>query len=260
MSYENVKLRIEDGVAVLSVEREGQRNCLSAATIRDLRNALGAVRSDDSARALILTGAGSKAFCAGADIGEVASVGLKGGQGFLAEGHALNRDLESLAIPTLAAVNGLAVGGGCELAMACTLRIAAKTALFGLPELGLGVIPGFGGTQRLPRLVGKSWALWYLLTGEMLDAAKALELGLVHRVVEPEELLPDCLKVARKIASKAPLAVRAALLAVNHGLGADLETGLALEAALANVTLGSRDKQEGIAAFFEKRAPAYKGE
>lgn len=260
MGYENVTLEMRGPVALLTINREKQLNSLDAATIRDVRSALADVRTRREARALVLTGAGSKAFVAGADIGEIQALGLGDGPDFLSAGHAMNREIESLGIPTLAAVNGLALGGGCELAMACTLRIAAPTAAFGLPELGLGVIPGFGGTQRLARLIGAHWASWYLLTGETIKAERALELGLVHRVAEAGEVVSESVRIGEKIAGKAPLAVRAALAAVRHGADADLETGLALESALTGMLLGSRDKQEGISAFLEKRKPEYRSE
>lgn len=260
MAWENVAYRCEDGVGILEIRREQQRNALNLATVREIREVLGSVRESGEARALVITGAGPKAFVAGGDISEIKDLGLKTGLDFLAAGNAMNRDIEALGIPTIAAVNGVALGGGCELAMACALRIAAQNAVFGLPELGLGAIPGFGGTQRLPRLIGRHWALWYMLTGETLDAQRALELGLVHRVVAPEDLMAESTKVARRIAEKAPLAVRAALMAVHFGSESGFESGLALESALSAMTFGSRDKQEGMAAFLEKRKAQYRGE
>ena len=220
---------------------------------------MGEAKEDESVRVLIITGSGDKAFVAGADIGEIKNFGLKEGFDFLRTGHRMNNDIETLGKPVIAAVNGLALGGGCELAMSCTLRIVSEMAKLGLPELGLGVIPGYGGTQRLPRLIGKGPALWYLLTGEMIDAAKAVDLGLANLVVKPEELIQVALDVARMIAAKAPLAVKMAICAVNYGTGVDLETGLVLEAALGNLGIASDDKNEGISAFFEKRKPDYKG-
>ena len=154
----------------------------------------------------------------------------------------------------------MALGGGCELALSCSLRVVSENAKLGLPELGLGVIPGYGGTQRLARLIGKGRALWYLLTGDMIDAASAVDIGLANLMVKPDELMEKTLDVARKIATKAPLAVKMALFATKYGLETDLETGLVLESALANVTVASKDKNEGIAAFLEKRKAEYKGE
>lgn len=259
MDYENITLMMEGPVGVLTLNREKQLNCLNAATIQDVRSALDTVRTRREVRALVITGAGQKAFAAGADIGEIQGLGLGDGPDFMAAGHAMNQEIESLGIPTIAAVNGLALGGGCEMAMACTLRVASVTAAFGLPELGLGVIPGWGGTQRLPRIIGRHWASWYLLTGETIKADRALELGLVHRVVDATEVVPESVRIGEKIATKAPLAVRAVLTAVRHGADVGLESGLALEAALIGALLASQDKREGIAAFLEKRKPEYRG-
>ena len=221
---------------------------------------MGEAKEDESVRVLIITGSGDKAFVAGADIGEIKNFGLKEGFDFLRTGHRMNNDIETLGKPVIAAVNGLALGGGCELAMSCTLRLVSEKAKLGLPELGLGVIPGYGGTQRLPRLIGKGPALWYLLTGEMINAEKAVDLGLASLVVKPDELMAKALDVAGKIAAKAPLAVKMAMCALNYGSGVDLETGLVLESACTNVVIGTEDKKEGISAFFEKRKPDYKGE
>ncbi|MGD8230135.1 MAG: enoyl-CoA hydratase-related protein [Desulfobacteraceae bacterium] len=174
-------------------------------------------------------------------------------------GHQMNLEIETLGKATIAAINGLALGGGFELAMSCTLRIASEKAKFGLPELGLGVVPGYGGTQRLARLIGKGRALWYLLTGDMIDAAAAVDFGLVNQMVRQDELMEKSIEAAKKIASKGPLAVKMALFAVKYGTEADLETGLVLESALANLTVASEDRNEGIAAFFEKRKPKFKG-
>lgn len=259
MGYKNVDFKIEDNIGILTIDRPKALNALNAETISEIRSVLDEVKRNQEIRALIITGGGEKAFVAGADIGEIKELGLKDGFDFVRIGQQMNHDIETLGKPTIAAINGLALGGGCELAMSCTLRVVSETAKMGLPELGLGVIPGYGGTQRLPRLIGKGPALWYLLTGEMIDAAKAVDLGLANLMVKPDELMEKVVEVARKIASKAPLAVKMAICAVNYGAGVDLETGLVLESALANVTIASEDKNEGIAAFFEKRKPDYKG-
>jgi len=259
MEYKNVIYKAVDNVGVLTINRPKAMNALNSETIGEIRTVLSSVKEEREIRALIITGEGEKAFVAGADIGEIKGVGLEDGFDFLRAGHLMNQDVENLGIPTIAAVNGLALGGGCELAMSCSLRIVSENAKLGLPELGLGVIPGYGGTQRLPRLIGKGPALWYLLTGDMIDAAKAVELGLANEMVKSEELLERALKVAGKIAKKAPLAVKMALAAVKYGLETELETGLVLETALANLTVASEDKKEGISAFFEKRKPEYKG-
>jgi len=260
MGYKNVDYRIEDNVGILTIDRPKALNALNAETIREIRLVLDEVKKNQEIRVLIITGGGEKAFVAGADIGEIKELGLKDGFDFLRRGHQMNHDIETLGIPTIAAINGLALGGGCELALSCSLRVVSENAKLGLPELGLGVIPGYGGTQRLARLIGKGRALWYLLTGDMIDADKAVEIGLANLMVKHEEIVEQSIKIAGKIATKAPLAVKAALYAVKYGLETDLETGLVLEAALGNLTIASEDKNEGIAAFFEKRIPKYKGE
>ncbi|MCD6485728.1 MAG: enoyl-CoA hydratase/isomerase family protein [Syntrophobacterales bacterium] len=259
MGYENVKYIEENGIGILTVDRPKVLNALNGQTIREIRSVLGEVKGNEAVRVLVITGSGEKAFVAGADIGEIKDLGLKDGFDSMRTGHQMNYDIETLGIPTIAAVNGLALGGGCELAMSCSLRIVSENAKLGLPELGLGVIPGYGGTQRLARLIGKGRALWYLLTGDMIDAATSVELGLANMMVKPEELMEKTLKIAGKIASKAPLAVKMALTAVKYGLETDLETGLILEIALANLAIASEDKNEGISAFFEKRKPEFKG-
>jgi len=259
MGYDNVKYRVEGNIAILTIDRPKALNALNSKTIVEVRSAVGEAGEDESVRVLIITGSGDKAFVAGADISEFKDLGLKEGFGFVKKGHQMNRDIETLGKPVIAAVNGLALGGGCELAMSCTLRLVSEKAKLGLPELGLGVIPGYGGTQRLPRLIGKGPALWYLLTGEMINAEKAVDLGLASLVVKPDELMAKALDVAGKIAAKAPMAVKMAMCAVNYGAGVDLETGLVLESALTNVVIGTEDKNEGISAFFEKRKPDYKG-
>ena len=245
---------------MLTIDRPKALNALNAETIEEIRAVLSGVKGNSDIRVLIVTGAGEKAFVAGADIGEIKDLGLKDGFDSMRTGHQMNYDIETLGIPTIAAVNGLALGGGCELAMSCTLRVLSEKAKLGLPELGLGVIPGYGGTQRLARLIGKGRALWYLLTGDMIDAAKAVDIGLANLMVKPDELMEKSIEVARKIATKAPLAVKMALFAVKYGLETDIETGLVLEAALVNLTIASKDKNEGIAAFLEKRKAEFKGE
>ncbi len=211
-------------------------------------------------RAVVLTGAGPKAFVAGADIGELAGLTAAQGQRLAARGQALMDRIEGLGKPVIAAVNGFALGGGLELAMACTFRYAADTARLGLPETGLGLIPGYGGTQRLPRLVGRGRALEMILTGDMVDAPTALALGLVNRVVPAAELLEAARSTAAKMAARSPLALRAALQAVNGGLAIDQDGGCRLEAALFGVCGASADAREGCAAFLEKRKPTFHGE
>jgi len=260
MEYNNIKFETEDNIGILTIDRPKVLNALNTETVKEIRSVLMAIKENKALRALIITGSGDKAFVAGADIDEIERLGLKDGFDFVRMGDQMNSDLETLGIPTIAAINGFALGGGCEMAMACTLRVVSETAKLGLPELNLGAIPGYGGTQRLARLIGRGRALWYILTGDMINAAKAVDIGLANLMVRPDELMEKTIEVAKKIATKGPLAVKMALLAVKYGMEADLETGLVLESALANIAIASEDKKEGVAAFFEKRRPDFKGE
>lgn len=260
MARENVHYSTEDDIGILTVDRPKAMNALNKQTIAEIRQVVSEVKTNESTRVLVITATGNKAFVAGADIGEIKELNLKEGFEFLRTGQAMNGEIENLGKPTIAAINGLALGGGCELAISCTLRVMAEHAKLGLPELGLGVIPGYGGTQRLARLIGKGRAIWYLLTGDMISAEEAVKIGLANLMVPQDELMDRALNVARKIATKGPLAVRAVLSAVQYGLETDLETGLLLESALGNLTIASKDKEEGIAAFFEKRKPVFLGE
>ena len=259
MVYENIQFKKEEDIGILTIDRPKSLNALNTETIKEIRSVLADLKGDEVIKVLIITGAGEKAFGAGADVGEIKDLGLKAGFDFLRTAHQMNHEIETLGKPTIAAINGLALGGGLELAMSCTLRVASEKAKLGLPELALGVIPGFGGTQRLARLIGKGRALWYILTGDMIDAAEAVDFGLVNLIVKPDELMEKAIEVAKKITSKGPLAVKMTLFAVKYGAETDLETGLVLESALANLTMASEDKKEGIAAFFEKRKPEYTG-
>jgi enoyl-CoA hydratase len=260
MEYVNVEFEVRENIGLLTVNRPKALNALNAETIRGIRSVLAEVKGNDRVKVLVITGAGEKAFIAGADIGEIQKLTLKDGLDFLSIGHQMNREIETLGVPTIAAVNGLALGGGCEVSLACSLRIVSEKAKFGLPELGLGVIPGYGGTQRLVRLIGKSRALWYLLTGDMIDAQKAVEIGLAAMVIPQGALIQETMKVAARIAEKGPLAVKMILLALKYGPEVDLESALVLESAFVNLALASEDKKEGVAAFFEKRKPLYKGQ
>ena len=259
MGYEKIMFEVKGGIAILTVNRPKKMNALNFQTMDEIQAAVGEVHADDSIRALIVTGAGDKAFVAGADISEFTELGLKQSYDFIRRGAKIFRDIEALNVPTIAAVNGMALGGGCELAMGCTFRIVSESAVFGLPELGLGVIPGYGGTQRLARIIGTSQALWSMLTGDMINAEQALNLGLANQVAKPEELMDVSMKVAKKIATKAPLAVKFAMIATKFGADLDLESGLVMEALAANLALASDDKVEGVAAFLEKRKPSYTG-
>jgi len=259
MAYENLLVEHADGVATLTVNRPKALNALNAATIGELDEAITAAGTDDAVRVLILTGAGEKAFVAGADISEMTALDAAGGQALAERGQAVFARLETLGKPSIAAVNGFALGGGCELAMACSFRIAAEGARLGLPEVTLGLIPGYGGTQRLPRLVGRGRALELMLTGGMVDAARAAEIGLVNRVVPAAELLDTCRKLAGKIGSVGPLAVKAALTAVAEGEGRPLAEATAIEARAFGALFGTADAREGIQAFLEKRSASFQG-
>lgn len=259
MNYENIIYEVKEGIGFLTVNRPDKLNALNGRVIDEILHLLSEVKCNDEVKALIVTGSGSKAFVAGADIPEIQAIGLKEGLDFPRKGQEMTRNLAELGKPSIAAVNGLALGGGCELALACTFRILSENAKLGLPELALGAMPGYGGTQRMSRMIGKSRALWLMLTGDMVGAQEALQLGLANKVVKPEELIATATETAQKIAQKPPLAVKMAIMAVNHGAETDLETGLFLEAALANVLLGSQDKAEGINAFLEKRKPVFTG-
>jgi len=259
MEYQNVIFEVKEEIGQLTINRPKKLNALNAATINEIKDVLDKVKGDRNVKVLIINGAGDKAFVAGADIAEFTDISIEQGFDFSRNGHQMNRQIEWLGIPTIAAVSGFALGGGCELAMACTFRIASENAKFGLPELGLGVIPGYGGTQRLARIIGKSRALWLMLTGEMLGAEDAFNMGLANKVVKPEELLDTAFTVAKTICQKGPLAVKCALTAVHHGVETDLETGLVLEAAMTNLVMVSEDKAEGVSSFMEKRKSVFKG-
>jgi enoyl-CoA hydratase len=232
---------------------------LNEAMIDELRGALLQVRHDESVRAVIITGAGEKAFVAGADIAELSQQSPLGAKITAQRGQHVFDLVETLGKPVIAAINGYALGGGCELAMACTLRVAADTARLGQPEINLGLIPGYGGTQRLSRLVGRGRALELLLRGHQIDAAEAHRIGLVDRVVPRAELMPTALGLAVELAAKAPVAARAILEAVHKGLQMPFAEGQAYEATLFGLVVTTEDMQEGTRAFLEKRTPAFKG-
>jgi enoyl-CoA hydratase len=260
MAYEYLICEVRDGVAAVTVNRPDKLNALNALLIGELDACLGALGEEPAVRAVILTGAGPKAFVAGADIAELVGLGAAAAERLARRGQALMDRIENLGKPVIAAVNGFALGGGLELAMACSFRYAADTARLGLPETGLGLIPGYGGTQRLPRLVGRGRALELILTGDLVDAATALALGLVDKVVPAAEL-PDAVRAAAaKMTARSPLALRAALQAVGDGLSLPQDGGCRLEAALFGVCGASADAREGCRAFLEKRKPEFRGE
>lgn len=259
MTFDNLLFERDGAVAILTFNRPKVLNALNGATLADLQAALDALAADDSIRVVILTGAGEKSFVAGADINELAVLTPAQGKEHARFGQRVFDRIETLGKPVIAAINGFALGGGCELAMACTLRVAADTARLGQPEINLGIIPGYAGSQRLPRLVGKGRALEILLTGDMVSAARAYEIGLVNAVVPAAELMTKARAMAQALAGKAPIAVRYIIEAVNQGLDMPLAQGQFLETSLFGAIASTDDTKEGTAAFLEKRAAAWKG-
>jgi enoyl-CoA hydratase/carnithine racemase len=258
-SLANVLYEKKDAIAYVTVNRPQVLNALNTPTWKDLRAAFEDARDDATVHGVILTGTGNRAFIAGADIGELAHVTALEAQQTSRFGQGVLDLIESLGKPVIAAVNGFALGGGCETAMACTLRIAVDTAKFGQPEVALGLLPGGGGTQRLPRLVGKGRALQLILTGDMIGAEEAYRIGLVNEIVPAADLIPRAEAILKKIASNAPIAVRLALEAVNEGMEASQSEGLLLEASYFGLCAATEDKKEGTAAFLAKRAPHFQG-
>jgi enoyl-CoA hydratase len=259
MPYSTLLFDLADGIATITVNRPDKLNALNAAVIAELDDAAGRVTAEPGIRAAILTGAGSKAFVAGADIGEIGGQGAQQGQARALAGQRMMRRLERCGKPVVAAVNGFALGGGCELAMACHLRIASDSARFGQPEVKLGIIPGYGGTLRLPRIVGKGRALELILTGEMIDAAEAHRIGLVNRVVPQDELLGAARSLMQTILKNGPVALALAIECTTRGLEMDLDDGLALESNLFGLLAATVDMREGMGAFLEKRRAEFSG-
>jgi enoyl-CoA hydratase len=250
---------LTDGVARITVNRPDKLNALNAIVIGELGDAVTRIETDSAVRGAILTGSGAKAFVAGADIAELTEQGATGGRARALVGQQVFRRLERCGKPVIAAVNGFALGGGCELAMACHLRVASEQAKFGQPEVKLGIAPGYGGTVRLPRLVGKGRALELLLTGEMIDAQEALRIGLVNRVVPADRLLAEAEAILRTILANGPLAIQACLEAVDNGLDMTADQALLLEASYFGLLSATEDMREGTRAFIEKRKPSFKG-
>ena len=248
----------EDQIAVLTLNRPAKLNALSTELIRDLSEALARLVTDDDLRALILTGAGN-AFCAGTDISELTNLTEAEALEISSRGQKICDQIESFPVPVIAAINGVAAGGGCELALACHLRIASTSATFSLPETRLGLMPAYGGTQRLSRDIAVARALEMMLAGKQIDATAALEFGVVNRIVEPDELLVVAGDLANQIAALAPLAIRACLKAVNEGLKLPFDEGLELERELFASLFETEDAKEGTRAFLEKRKPLFKG-
>jgi len=259
MTYQTLLFDLRDGIAVVTINRPDKLNALNDQVMGELGQAAERIATESEIHGAILTGAGPKAFVAGADIGDLSRQGPFDGKARAQRGQAVLRRLETCGKPVIAAINGFALGGGCELAMACHIRIASENAKFGQPEVKLGIAPGYGGTQRLPRLVGKGVALQLILTGEMIDAQEAYRIGLVNKVVPATDLLTESEKVMRGILAMGPLAVRLAMEAVDQGLEMSLDEGLLLEANHFGLLAATDDMKEGLTAFLEKRPAKFHG-
>ena len=258
-ALENVLYEKKDGIAYVTLNRPKVLNALNQRTWQDLRAAFEDARDDATVRGVILTGTGDKAFIAGADISEIAHITAVDAERSSRYGQDVLTLIENLGKPVIAAVNGFALGGGCETAMACTIRVASEHSRFGQPEVTLGIIPGGGGTQRLPRLVGKGRALQLILSGAMITAQEAYRIGLVNEVVPATDLIPRAEAILKQIFANAPVAIRFSLEAVNRGLETGQAEGMALEASLFGLCAGTEDKNEGTQAFLQKRAAKFKG-
>ena len=259
MNYENLKLEKKNQIAYITIDRPKVLNALNMQTMGELRDAFTQIKDDAEVRVALLTGAGDKAFVAGADINELQRNNAVEAKAYTHRGQAVLELIENLGKPVIACINGFALGGGCELALACTMRLASENARLGQPEVKLGIIGGYGGTQRLPRLLGKGLALQMLLTGEMISAQEAHRIGLVNEVVPPAQLIARAEEIARKIIANGPLAIQYTLEAVNKGMEMPLAEGLFLEATLFAVACSTEDMKEGTKAFLEKRPAIFKG-
>ena len=254
-----VRVEWDGEIAVVTIDRQDKLNALNADVVRELGEVFASLRGDDAVRGVIVTGAGDKAFVAGADISELARMTPVSGVDVSREGQRVFDDIERFPKPVLAAVGGYALGGGCELALACHLRIASRDARFGLPEVGLGLIPGYGGTVRFARLIGLGRAVEITLTGEMIDGPRAYEIGLISAAVEPEALMSEAKTLLRKVTKNGPVAVRMALEAIYHGLDSNTAEALEHESVLFGLLASTGDMKEGLEAFLEKRKPDFRG-
>ena len=262
MDYETLLYEVRDGVALVTLNRPDRMNTIGGSMKADLRHVFSErARGDDTVRAVVITGSGERAFCAGADIKERAGTVLPLPEYHLRQKatHELFRDIETFEKPVIAAINGVALGGGLEIALCADIRIASITAKLGLPEAKIGALPAAGGTQRLPRLVGVSWAKQLMYTCDHIDAAKALRIGLVNEVTEPDQLLPTAFAMAARIAANAPLSVRFIKQAIDLGLQTGIDAGLEYERFAAAIVVSSEDRKEGMRAFIEKRKPVFRG-
>ncbi len=259
MAYENIIFEVREGLATITFNRPKALNALNSQLLDEFSDALDRVIEDESIRVLILTGSGEKSFVAGADIKELASCNPLSGKLFSRKGQAIISRLQDLAVPVISAVNGFALGGGSEIALASDFIYASESASFGLPEITLGIIPGFGGTQRLPRLIGMNRAKELIFTGKMISAAEAFEMGMVNKVVSSDKLMDEVILTANNIAKKGKVALRAAKQAVNNGVNVDLATGLTIEVDAFALCMTSEDSKEGLNAFIEKRKAEFKG-
>ncbi|MBV7276934.1 short-chain-enoyl-CoA hydratase [Clostridium sp. PL3] len=257
MEFKNIILNKKDKIAMVTINRPKALNALNSETLKELDTIIDELYADEEIFAVIVTGEG-KAFVAGADISEMKDLSTMEGRKFGLLGNKVFRKLENMGKPVIAAVNGFALGGGCELSMACDIRIASSKAKFGQPEAGLGITPGFGGTQRLARIVGEGMAKELIFTGKIIDAQEALRIGLVNKVVEPEKLMDEVKALANTIAAQAPIAVKLCKTAINRGMQCDIDTGIAYEAEVFGQCFSTNDQKEGMTAFIEKRDKCFK--
>ncbi len=259
MAYENINYTVENGIATIAINRPKALNALNLATLTELKDVVEKIAVDKAVQVVIITGAGEKSFVAGADIVEMSTKNAVEGRVWGQVGQNIFTEIENLPQPVIAAVNGFALGGGCELACACDIRYASENAKFGQPEVGLGITPGFGGTQRLTRVVGRGHAKELIYTANIIDAQEALRIGLVNKVVPQAELMDAVMKLAKTITKKAPVAVQLAKAAINRGINCDVVTGISYEAEVFGLCFATADQKEGMKAFIEKRKPTFEG-
>ncbi len=259
MAYYNIIFQVEDGIATITFNRPETLNALNSELLKEFSQALDEIAANEDIRVLILTGAGEKSFVAGAGITELATFNALQAKRFSERGHFMMNKLQELPIPVIAAVNGFALGGGSEIALACDFIYASENAMFGQPEINLGIIPGFGGTQRLPRLIGKNMAKEIIFTGKMIPAAEAHTIGMVNRVCSQESLMDEVIKTSKTIVSKGKVSLRAAKQAINSGMNVDLNSGCSIEIDAFSLCMASPDAKEGTSAFLEKRKADFKG-